>query len=241
MPRFFIPFELDAGTLIELPDSVTRHAQVLRLRDGDALTLFDGRGGEYPARLVELGRRFARVEVDDKLEIERESPLNLMLAQGVSTGDRMEYTLQKGVEMGVTVFQPLATERAVLKLGGERAERKVERWRDIVTAACEQCGRNTVPEIRPLVGLATFLASALDGELKLVLSPQGSRKLADYPAQLQSAWLLAGPEGGLSPAEEALAFASGWQALQLGPRILRTETAVLAAAGAMQTRWGDYA
>lgn len=241
MPRFFLPFELHCGEIVELPDSVLRHVQVLRLRDGDALHLFDGRGGEFSARLIELGRRVAKVEVGVRLEIERESPLRIMLAQGVSTGDRMDYTLQKGVEMGVTVFQPLATERAVLKLGGERAERKTERWRDIVIAACEQCGRNTVPEVRPLMGLVEFLASPAEADLRLVLSPQGGRRFADYPVRPESVWLLAGPEGGLSAAEEALAFAAGWSALQLGPRILRTETAVLAAAGAMQTRWGDYA
>ena len=241
MPRFLVDSLPLATGELSLPDDVVRHLQVLRLRTDDSLTLFDGIGGEWSARLVELGRRSARVHVEAFQAVERESPLLLSLAQGVSTGDRMEFTLQKGVELGIAVFQPLVTERAMLKLAGERAERKHERWNDIVRAACEQCGRNRIPEIRPLMTLAAFLAQPrADDAARFILSPAGERRLADYPAP-QAAWLLAGPEGGLSTQEEAAAMAAGWEPLRLGPRVLRTETAALAAAAAMQTLWGDFA
>lgn len=240
MPRFLVDSLPLATGELSLPDEVVRHLQVLRLRADDPLTLFDGKGGEWSARLVELGRRSARVHVEVFHAVERESPLLLSLAQGVSTGDRMEFTLQKGVELGIAVFQPLVTERAMLKLAGERAERKLERWNDIVRAACEQCGRNRIPEIRPLMTLTAFLAQPPADAARFILSPAGERRLADYPAP-RAAWLLAGPEGGLSGQEEVAAMAAGWEPLRLGPRVLRTETAALAAAAAIQTLWGDFA
>lgn len=150
MPRFFVDQPLIAGTELSLPDAVVRHVQVLRLNAGDALTVFNGSPPdlEYPARILAVGKREVRVQLDAALAVSRESPLRLGLAQGISSGERMDFTLQKGVEMGVNVFQPLATQRSIVRLSGERADKRLARWRDIILSACEQCGRNTVPELR---------------------------------------------------------------------------------------------
>ncbi len=242
MPRFFVDQPLIAGTELSLPENVVRHVQVLRLNTGDALTVFNGSPPdlEHPARVLSVGKREVWVQLDAALAVSRESPLQLGLAQGISSGERMDFTLQKGVEMGVQVFQPLATQRSIVRLSGERADKRLARWREIVISACEQCGRNRVPEVRPILSLDAWLgeAATLDSA-RLMLSPQGSVRLADLPAP-RSAWLLAGPEGGLSEPEEHAALRAGWTGLTLGPRILRTETAALAAVAAMQQRWGDY-
>jgi 16S rRNA (uracil1498-N3)-methyltransferase len=142
--------------------------------------------------------------------------------------------------MGVSVFQPLSTERSIVRLSGERAQKRIERWQEIVVSACEQCGRNTIPEVRPILTLKEWLAQAPAADARLILSPLGERKLADLACAPQKLWLMAGPEGGFSALEEQAALLSGWTPLRLGPRVLRTETAALAAVAAVQTRWGDY-
>lgn len=240
MPRFYVETRLDADLELSLPEAVVRHIQVLRLQPGDALTVFNGQGGEYPATLLQLGKREARCRLGAWQADRCESPLWLGLAQAISAGDKMEFTLQKGVEMGVNVFQPISTERSIVRLSGERAQKKIERWQEIVVSACEQCGRNTLPQVLPILSLADWLAQAAAADARLMLSPLGDRRLADLAAAPQRVWLMAGPEGGLSAREEAQALAAGWQALKLGPRILRTETAALAAVAAIQTTWGDY-
>lgn len=239
MPRFYLDSPLVAGQSLDLPESVLRHVQVLRLREGDAITLFDGRGGEYPATLTALAKKSAQVQIGDLLPLERESTLQLKLVQAVSSGDRMDYTLQKAVELGVSIIQPVFSERSVVKLAGERAERRMEHWRGVLIASCEQCGRNTIPELLPLQAYGKWLAGDASTGLRLMLSPQGSQRLRDLPRN-EAAALLAGPEGGLTAAEEAAALAAGWQPLKLGPRILRTETAAVAAVAALQTLWGDF-
>lgn len=240
MPRFFVDQPLVPGTSFTLPDEVVRHVQVLRLREGDAITLFNGQGGEVDATLTALARRSAACLLGEHRALEREAPLWLGLAQAISSGDRMEFTLQKGVEMGVNVFQPLATQRSIVKLAGDRADKRIMRWQEIVVAACEQSGRNTVPEVRPILTLEQWLASAQDADARLMLSPLGTARLADMAQQPRRLWLMAGPEGGLSADEEGAALAAGWAPLRLGPRVLRTETAALAAVAAVQTLWGDY-
>lgn len=240
MPRFFVATPLAGLSSLSLPDHVVRHVQVLRLKEGDNITLFDGHGGEYQASLTQLARRDAQCEITAFDDISRESPLWLGLAQAISSGDRMEFTLQKGVEMGISAFQPLSTERGIVKLAGDRADKRIARWQEIIVSACEQCGRNTIPEIRPIISLKQWLAALPPADSHLVLSPLGTQRLADLATAPQRAWLLAGPEGGLSASEEGAAIDAGWTPLKLGPRILRTETAALAAAGAMQTLWGDY-
>lgn len=240
MPRFFVATPLAGLRSLSLPDHVVRHVQVLRLKEGDAITLFDGRGGEYQATLTAIAKRDVDCDISRFDNVGRESPLWLGLAQAISSGDRMEFTLQKGVEMGVSVFQPLMTERSIVKLAGDRADKRLARWQEIIVSACEQCGRNTIPEVLPILTLKQWLSAKPDGDAHLVLSPLGTQRLADIATAPVRAWLMAGPEGGLSAAEEAAAIAGGWSPLKLGPRILRTETAALAAAAAMQTVWGDY-
>lgn len=239
MPRFYIELPLVAGQSLDLPESVLRHVQVLRLREGDTVTLFDGRGGEYPATLAALAKKSAQVVLGDLLPLERESTLQLKLVQAVSSGDRMDYTLQKAVELGVSVIQPVFSERSVVKLAGDRADKRMEHWRGVLLASCEQCGRNTIPQLLPLQPFGKWLAGDTTPGLRLMLSPQGSQRLRDLPRNAAAA-LLAGPEGGLTAAEEAAALAAGWQPLKLGERILRTETAAVAAVAALQTVWGDF-
>lgn len=240
MPRFFIEAPLATGQTLSLPDTVVRHVQVLRLQQGDSLTLFNGQGGEYQASLLSLQKRAALCEITGFDDISRESPVWLGLAQAISSGDRMEFTLQKGVEMGVSLFQPIAAERSVVKLSGERADKRVQRWQEIVQSACEQCGRNTLPQVLPIISLQEWLAQRQDADARLILSPLGRQRLVDIARAPRRAWLMAGPEGGYSAREEAAALAAGWTPLTLGPRILRTETAALAAVAAMQAIWGDY-
>ncbi|WP_337882088.1 16S rRNA (uracil(1498)-N(3))-methyltransferase [Chromobacterium haemolyticum] len=240
MPRFYIDADLSVGQTLALPDTVVRHIQVLRLNAGDAVTLFNGRGGEYSAVLDAVMKRDAHCLIEDFDDVSRETPIWLGLAQAISGGDKMEFTLQKGVEMGVSAFQPIAAERSIVKLSGERADKRVARWQEIVISACEQSGRNAIPEVLPILSLEQWLKQAPSADARLILSPVGSQRLADIAAEPKRAWLMAGPEGGYSAREEAAALDAGWTPLKLGPRILRTETAALAAVAAIQTVWGDY-
>ena len=239
MPRFYVEIPLPAGQSVALPDNVVRHAQVLRLRPGDMLTLFDGSGVEYPATLQRLEKRAAWAELGQPQPNSRESPVWVGLAQAVSSAERMDLTLQKGVELGVSVFQPLATRRSIVKLNDERAARRVARWQEIVSAACEQCGRNVIPEVRPIMSFADWLAQSPAEPHKLILSVGGAGRLATM-SRPDRVWLMAGPEGGFEPEETEAAVQSGWQPLTLGPRVLRTETAALAATAALQMLWGDF-
>lgn len=240
MPRFYIDADLCVGQTLALPDTVVRHVQVLRLNAGDAVTLFNGRGGEYAAVLDAVMKRDAHCRIEGFDDVSRETPIWLGLAQAISGGDKMEFTLQKGVEMGVSAFQPIAAERSIVKLYGERADKRVARWQEIVISACEQSGRNVIPEVLPILSLEQWLKQAPSADARLILSPVGSQRLADIAAEPKRAWLMAGPEGGYSAREEAAALDAGWTPLKLGPRILRTETAALAAVAAIQTVWGDY-
>ncbi len=240
VPRFHVFGRLSPGSLYALPAEPARHAaQVLRLRAGDAIILFNGEGGEYGARIEDIRRAEVVARVHDHNAAERESPLQVHLAQGISSGERMDYTLQKAVELGVAGIQPLAMLRSVVKLDAERARRRTQHWQQVASAACEQCGRNRVPEVHAPLALEHWLAAQPSGD-KLMLAPDGESGLADLPPPAGTLWLLAGPEGGFDARESALARAAGFRALRLGPRILRTETAALAALAGMQALWGDF-
>jgi 16S rRNA (uracil1498-N3)-methyltransferase len=237
--RLFVDGDLAVGQSLALPDDAFRHwVQVLRARLGESVVLFNGRGGEYSATLKELNRRDATVAVESFIEVDRESTLQLMLAQAVSKGDRMDYTLQKAVELGVSTIQPLISERSVVKLDAERWDKKIEHWQGVVIAACEQSGRTRVPRLLPVLKLQAWLAQPLDAGLKLTLAPTAKAAFRDIPRQT-SACLLVGPEGGLSDTEIAHSENSGFSSVRLGPRVLRTETAGVAALSAMQALWGD--
>lgn len=240
-PRFFLDLALAPGGRFSLPPGPARHAaRALRLAPGDTVTLFNGRGGEYAARIERINKDKVAVAVTAFAEVERESRLRVVLAQGISSGERMDYTLQKAVELGVTAIQPIAAKRSVVKLTGERADKRVAHWQGVVASACEQCGRNTVPRVAAPLPLAHWLgARGTDGRL-LFLSPQADARLADLSAPTATDCLVAGPEGGFEADEIAALHAAGATAVRLGPRVLRTETAALAALAAMQALWGDF-
>lgn len=239
MPRFYVPQAFAAGEAVILPENVCRHVQVLRLRAGDEVELFDGRGVCAGAVLAGISRKQVSAVVSSVSAISRESPLEVVLVQAVSAAERMDFTLQKSTELGVSRIVPVLTERATVRLQGERAAKKVQRWQEIVVSACEQCGRNQVPEVASLESLESALAALPAGGMRLLMSPHHAGRLADWPPP-ERVVLLVGPEGGLSAKEEELASQYGFRALLLGPRILRTETAALAALAAMQALWGDF-
>lgn len=216
---------------------VTRHIAALRLSVGDEVTLFDGTGGEYQACLTRLGREKTCARTVAWRDVERESALAIDLALGISSGDRMDYAVQKATELGVTTIRPLASARSVVRLSESRADRRLTHWRSVAAAACEQCGRNRIPAIEPVTQFDRFLACAPQG-LRILLAPEGDRRISELP-RANSATVLIGPEGGLSEEERNLALRSGFIAVRFGPRILRAETAPLAAIAAMQALWGD--
>lgn len=237
MTRLYLQAALIEGETIALPDAAVRHAvQVLRLRSGAPLTLFNGTGGEFEAVLDAASKRAATVRVGAHRAVERESTLALTLAQCVSKAERMDYTLQKAVELGVQRIVPLLSSRSVVKLDAQRWEKKQEHWQGVVIAACEQCGRNRLPELQPVQTLSSWLAAS-EG-LRLVLAPGAKQTLRKLPAAT-AASLLVGPEGGLSEDEIDEALRQGCAPVGLGPRVLRTETAGVAALAAMQALWGD--
>ncbi|MBK8185531.1 MAG: 16S rRNA (uracil(1498)-N(3))-methyltransferase [Candidatus Competibacteraceae bacterium] len=240
IPRIYLPLPLTVGATVLLDDNAFGHAvRVLRLKAGAALVLFDGKGNAFAATLREVGKREAWTEVLEALPSEAESALRIVLAQGISRGDKMDYTVQKAVELGVNAIQPLFTERGGVDLSGERLLRKVRHWEGIVIGACEQCGQNRLPELRRPLALTAWLGQAMEAGLRLLLDPQAERGLAALAAPAKRVTLLIGPEGGLNAAEIAQARAVGFTAIRLGPRILRTETAGLVAVAAAQTLWGD--
>ncbi len=216
-------------------------AHVLRLAVGDAVVLFDGEGNAWDAVIATCGRGEVTVQVGGLRAEDRESPLQVMLAQAVSSGERMDYTIQKAVELGVSAIQPLMAERCVVRLSGERALKRVAHWQSVVIAACEQCGRNRVPEVRPLLSLREWLdATAASGAIRLLLAPEGSVALRELSRPPGPVTVLAGPEGGFTSAEAADVLRFGYRPLRLGPRVLRTETAAVALLAAMQALWGDF-
>lgn len=241
IPRFFCPMPLSDGETIALPDAVAHHAgRVLRLSVGDAISLFNGEGGEYSARLTSVAKSVT-AELGPWRAVSRESPLRLTLVQALAAGDKMDLVFQKAVELGVQALVPVASARSVLRLSGDRAAKRLEHWRSVVTSACEQSGRDFVPSVADLLSLPQYLgrvATEAPQGLRLMLSPTADKRLVDLtPAT--AATLLIGPEGGFTDDEEESARAAGFQAVKLGPRILRTETAGLAVVAAMQTLWGD--
>jgi len=238
--RIYLPLALAENAQLTLPEEAFRHlVQVLRLREGEAFTAFSGDGGEYEATLVEVGKRSASARLGPRREVDRESPLQLTLAQCVSKGERMDFTLQKAVELGVQRIVPLLSTRSVVRLDGERWEKKLEHWRGVLISACEQCGRTRLPELSPVQALERWLPDCSESGHRLLLDPAGDAGLGGLVAA-RSVSLLIGPEGGLAADEIALARHHGFQATRTGPRVLRTETAGVAVLAALQAVWGDW-
>ncbi|HTV52935.1 MAG TPA: 16S rRNA (uracil(1498)-N(3))-methyltransferase [Steroidobacteraceae bacterium] len=238
--RVYVERRLAPGARLWVGGATANHlARVLRLAPGAALTVFDGHGGEYEARIAELRKGQVQLALGERHGIERESPLEIVLAQGISRSERMDLVVQKATELGVARIAPVITERSVVRLDARQAEKRLRHWQAIAIAACEQCGRNRLPQIAAPQPLAALLGEPAGSIRRLVLSPAATLRVRDVRPADSPLQLLIGPEGGLSDAEHAAALAAGFRALQLGPRILRTETAALAALAALQQAHGD--
>jgi len=227
MPRFFCPAPLVTGLALSLPAGAARHVQVLRLQPGDVITLFNGEGGEFDATVTRMGRSDVEVEVGVHRAVEREASRAVHLLAGITANERMDWLVEKATELGVASITPLVAERSVLKLKGERADKKLAHWQGVAVAAAEQCGRNRVPTVHPAVTLSEWLKKAPPGERWVLSLSEGTRPLSEM-AGTDTVTVLSGPEGGLSPAEETAALAAGFAPVTLGPRVLRAETAPLA-------------
>ena len=238
MPRFYCPQPLVNGSTIELPEAATHHLHVVRLQPGAALTLFNGDGGQYRATLVETGKRRATAVVDGHEAHEAEAPYAVTLAQGLPEGSKMDWIIEKAVELGVAAIQPLAAARSVVRLSGERLEKRQPHWHGVIVAASEQCGRNRLAQLLPMADVQPWLAASA-GTTRILLSPRATESLAGWARAHapQAVTLLIGPEGGLTPHEEDAAVATGALSLSMGPRVLRTETAGLAALAVLAGAW----
>ena len=228
------------GAELTLPEAAAYHvARVLRLRAGAPLVLFDGSGADFRGEIVAVEGDRVRVRVGERAAGLRESPLAITLVQAVSRGERMDWTLQKATELGVTCIQPVLSARSVVRLDEQQAARKLRHWQAIVAGACEQSGRSVLPEVREPLDLSRFLAEAPRGGQRLVLSPNGPASLAGLATTAARVELLIGPEGGLDDAELEAAARAGFAPVRLGPRVLRTETAGIVALAVLQALWGD--
>jgi 16S rRNA (uracil1498-N3)-methyltransferase len=244
LTRVYVAAPVTAGKRLVVEGSAANHiTRVLRLRTGDALTVFDGRGGEFGARIEEFRKDAVVVAVEEHRPLDRESPLTLTLAQGISRGERMDWIIQKATELGTSRIVPLFTKRSMVRLDERQAERKLQHWRAIAVAACEQCGRNEVPELATPIDFFDVLPADSSGATRLLLSPTGDLRIEDLQDVSKSArraiTVLIGPEGGLEDVEQEAALAAGFKAVRLGPRVLRTETAAIAALTIIQHHFGD--
>ena len=238
-PRFHVGQSLVPGARFTLPQDAGHHAsRVLRLREQDAVTLFNGTGGEYAASIARITRDSVEVEVGAFDPVERESPLEVVLVQGISSGERMDVTIQKAVELGVAVVQPVIAERSVVRLKGDRVDSRRDHWQRVAASACEQCGRNRLPEVAAAVPVSGYRAP--EGALKLLLVPGAQSSLRSLQISANGPVVFAaGPEAGFSPREEAFFTEAGFVPVGLGPRVLRTETAGPAALAALNALYGD--
>lgn len=240
LTRVYVDAALESGARLVLSGSAAGHlTRVLRLRPGATLTLFNGQGGEYAASIERVQKSKVTVAVGEHQPLERESPFPLTLAQGVSRGERMDLVVQKATELGAARLVPVLTERSIVRLDEERSDRKSSHWRAIAIAACEQCGRNRLPEVTLPARLAEFLRASPAEDTRLLLSPEATQRIEDVPRPQRGATVLIGPEGGLTAEEQQSALANGFVAVRLGPRVLRTETAAIAALTLLQREFGD--
>ncbi|KNC92624.1 16S rRNA (uracil(1498)-N(3))-methyltransferase [Trabulsiella odontotermitis] len=239
IPRIYHPESLTVGSQIALSDDAANHVgRVLRMTTGQQVQLFDGSNQVFDADIIQADKKSVRVSVKRATLDDRESPLHIHLGQVMSRGEKMEFTIQKSIELGVSLITPLFSERCGVKLDAERLNKKIQQWQKIAIAACEQCGRNQVPEIRPAMDLEAWCAEQ-DSGLKLNLHPRASQSINTLPLPVERVRLLIGPEGGLSADEIAMTARYQFTDILLGPRVLRTETTALTAITALQVRFGD--
>ncbi len=242
MPRFYFPPPLPPGDSFDLPPDAAHHAtRVLRLRVGDAVELFDGVGNECSGHIAELTGKRVRVAEIRASHTRCESPLHVVLAQALSSSEKMDWVIQKSTELGVTEIQPLATERSVARLTAERAVNRLEHWQQVAISACEQCGRNVLPKLHAPLDIMQWLPQSKSmSEAKFILLPGGSATLHDQARPTGRVMLLVGAEGGFAPDEISAALQCGYIPIQLGARVMRTETAAIAGLAVLQTLWGDF-
>ncbi|MCH9639079.1 MAG: 16S rRNA (uracil(1498)-N(3))-methyltransferase [Betaproteobacteria bacterium] len=246
-PRFYINKAIDTGQVIELPCDTRHYAtRVLRLKTHDKIILFNGMGGEFSANIINIKKSNIKILIDQHHDSEFESPLNIELAQAICTNEKMDWIIQKAVELGVTRIQPISTNRSVVRLSAERVEKRLRHWEKTIVSACEQCGRNHLPPVLSVLSLADWLSNKKteqgDQQFNFMLSPTTEKTLSNYPRPASDAKILlaVGPEGGFTSEEEKNFLHTGFTPVRLGQRILRTETAAMAAVAAMQTLWGDF-
>lgn len=239
IPRFYLSENLQVGQSLDLPAETFRHAiQVLRLAVGEELILFNGRGGEYRARLSTVSKRSATAQIEAFNAHDSESPLAMTLVQAMLKPDKMDFALQKAVELGVTAIQPLITQRSVVRVAGEKADKKMQHWQGVIIAACEQAGRTRLPHLYEPLDLSDYLAQPCSGT-RLLLAPGEFPRLQQLPALATPLAVLIGPEGGFMDQEVTQCLQAGGTAVSLGGRILRAETASTAVLAILQQRYGD--
>jgi 16S rRNA (uracil1498-N3)-methyltransferase len=237
--RLYVAAVLTVGKYIELDEAAGHYVRsVLRLKPADGLVLFNGAGGDYLCQLAEVSRKTVRVEIEEFLDRDVESRLNVSLGIGISRGDRMDWAVQKAVELGVNQLTPLVTERCVIKFSDDKKQQRLLHWQNIILHAAEQSGRTRLPQLCEIAALPAW--TNLQQDLRVFLDPHAEQSLRDLPANTRQITLLSGPEGGFSAQEREIAKAAGFIPVRMGARILRTETAVLAALAAVQTLWGDF-
>jgi 16S rRNA (uracil1498-N3)-methyltransferase len=238
MPRFYLDLALRAGMSVLLPEDSAHHAvHVLRVHPGDEVTLFNGRGGEYPARIASIQRLKVLVDVLAHRAVERESPLRILLVQGISAGERMDFTVRKSVELGVAEIQPVLAASSVARPKGERAAARHAHWQKIAIAACEQCGRNRIPAVQPAIAASDYRGGV---GTRLLLSPASELRFSQAVKDGAEFTIAAGPEAGFDAKEEAAFVHAGFVPVRLGARVLRTETAGIAALAALSALRGDF-
>lgn len=242
MPRFYCPPPLPASGSFDLPPEAAHHAaRVLRLREGNHVEIFDGLGNECRGVIADLSGKRVVVGGIAASNVNRESPLQVVLAQALSSSEKMDWVIQKATELGVAEIQPLATERSVARLSAERAEKRLEHWQQIAISACEQCGRNVLPKIHAPLDIMVWLQQMRAAtNSKFILLPEGATSLQAQAKPQGSAALLIGAEGGFTQAESDTALRCGFSPIRMGARVLRTETAAIAGLAALQTLWGDF-
>jgi 16S rRNA (uracil1498-N3)-methyltransferase len=241
LPRFYSPEKLSPGSIIRFTDSAATHAsRALRMQVDDEAILFNGDGNDYLCSLTFISKSKVSAKVKSVVANDAESPLDITLVQAISSGDRMDFTIQKAVEMGVNRVQPIASQRSVVKLSGDRADKRREHWQNVVIAACEQSGRAIIPPVLPTYSLADWLGQGTTAATRILLLPGAEYSLSQISKPQGSIQLLIGAEGGLTPTEVDIALQHEFIPIRLGKRILRTETAALSAISSMQTLWGDY-
>lgn len=242
MPRFYCPPPLPLSDHFELPPEAAHHAgRVLRLREGDSVEIFDGTGNERRGIIADISGKHVTVGELAAADTDRESPLRVVLAQALSSSEKMDWVIQKATELGVTEIQPLDTERSVARLTADRAAKRMEHWRQVAISACEQCGRNVLPKIHAPLDIMAWLRQVQNApETRLILLPQGATSLHAQPKPQAGVVLLIGAEGGFAPAESETALSCGFAPIRMGARVLRTETAAVAGLAALQTLWGDF-